>query len=99
MTKNVNVTYKLSEEHNKYKNLTVFDRFADGEAAGWRVDANEGYVFHDTTENSVEINPETMEETPVTYYYGNIHLPRRFDWANFSLVAVPRDSVDDRFIF
>lgn len=93
------VTYLLSTEHNNYPNFTVYDRFADGVAAGWRVNANEGYVFYDTNDEEVTEDPETGELVPITYYYTNIHYPRTFNWDNFSLVAVPRDSVPADQIF
>ena len=96
-------TYVVSEEHNIYPNLTVYDRLADGMPAGWRVNANEGYVMYDSTANDVEYetNPETGEdiEIPVTYYYTLAIHPRTFNWNNFSWVAVPRDSVDENYIF
>lgn len=93
------VTFEISAEHNVYPNLTVCDRFADGVAAGWRVTANEGYVFYDANANDVEQDPITMEEVPVTYYYTIKYLNRNYNWANFALVAVPRDSVDENYIF
>lgn len=92
-------TYALSEEHNIYPNITVEDRFWDGEPAGWRVTANEGYVFYDQNANDFELDPETNKEVPVTYYYVIRLFPSRYNWANFALVAVPRDSVDENYIF
>lgn len=41
----------------------------------------------------------TMEEVPVTYYYTVRSFPKRYNWENFSLVAVPRESVDENYIF
>lgn len=92
-------TYVVSEEHNNYPNITVYDRLADGSPAGWRVNANEGYVYYDTTRNDVELDPDTQEEIPVTYYYTVKLLPRTYNFANFPYVAVPRDSVDENYIF
>lgn len=92
-------TYVASEEHNIYPNLTVYDRLADGSPAGWRVNANDGYVYYDANANDTELDPETMEEIPVTYYYTQRLLPRTYNWANFALVAVPRDSVDEKYFF
>ena len=91
--------YKVSTEHNIYPNMTVFDRFADGVPSGWRVNANEGYVFCDTTANNVELDESRKIEVPVTYYYTIMHLSKYYNWANFPLVAVPRDSVDKNYIF
>ena len=93
-------TYRVSEEHNIYPNLTVYDRIWDEtEHDGYRVNANEGYVFYDTTANDTEIDPETMEERPVIYYKTVRTFPLRYNWDNFSLVAVPRDSVDENYVF
>lgn len=92
-------TYTLSEEHNIYPNITVEDRSWDGEPSGWRVTANEGYVFYDANANNTELDPDTMEERPVIYYYTLMLLTRYYNWANFALVAVPRSSVDENYIF
>ena len=91
-------TYEISAEHNIYPNLTVEDRFRDGVTSGWRVTANEGYVFYDTTEENFELD-ENGNEVPVIYYYTLMMFSQYFNWANFSLVAVPRDSVDENYIF
>ncbi len=96
---NVIETFELSTEHNNYPNFTVYDRYFDGEPSGWRVITNEGYVFYDTTENNIMFDPETEQEIPVTYYYTEMLLTRYFNWDNWSLVAVPRDSVNENFIF
>ena len=93
-------TYRVSTEHNIYPNITVYDRFWDGEEAdGWRVEANEGYVFYDPNANNTDIDQTTGEEIPVIYYYTLMLLTRYYNWANFSLIAVPRESVDENFIF
>lgn len=91
--------YQESTEHNIYPNLTVYDCIDNGELTGWRVNANEDYVFYDTTANNTELDPETMEEIPVIYYYTVRYFPLRKNWDNFSLVAVPRDTVDENYIF
>lgn len=93
------VTYQLSTEHNNYPNFTVYDRFADGEPRGWRVVTNEGWVFYDPSEENTEPDPDTFEPIPVIYYYTEIYYPRNFNWDNFNLIAVPRDSVDENYIF
>lgn len=91
--------YETDTEHNIYPNLTVEKCLRDGEPNGWRVTANEGYVFYDANSNDVELDPDTMEEIPVTYYYTIKILNPRYNWANFALVAVPRSSVDENYIF
>jgi hypothetical protein len=91
--------YEISAEHNIYPNITVYDRFKDGVLNGWKVNTNEGYVMYRTTDNTVELDPITGEERPVTYYYTESRLPLTYNWNNFAWVAVPRDSVDENYIF
>ena len=95
----VNYTYEISTEHNIYEGMTVYDRFADGVPSGWRVNADEGYVFYDTTANDTELDESGVVEVPVTYYYTLMHLSKYYNWANFPLVAVLRESVDENYIF
>ena len=92
------ITYQVSTEHNIYPNLTVYDRLVDGVANGWRVNANDGYVYYDENEHYTE-RDENGNEVPVTYYYTVKSLSRFYNWDNFALVAVPRDSVDENYIF
>jgi hypothetical protein len=79
--------------------MSVYERYLNGEFAGWEIRANEGYVFYDTTENFTELNPDTMEEIPVIYYYTLALKNKNYNWNNFHYVAVPRDSVDENYIF
>ena len=92
-------TYEVSAEHNIYPNITIYDRLKDGEPYGWRFNTDEGYVMYDTTANNTEYDPETGEEIPVTYYYTVYMASRYYNWNNFHWVAVPRDSVDENYIF
>ena len=94
-----NYEYRTSNEHNIYPNLTVYDRLVDGAPNGWKVTANEGYVFYDENSNDVELDPETMKEVLVTYYYVIKMLNPRYNWNNFALVAVPRKNVEEKYIF
>lgn len=82
-----------------YPNITIERRLSDGVLSGYRFTANEGYVMYDTTANNTELDPETMEEIPVIYYYTIGILPTNFNFDNFHWVAVPRDSVDENYIF
>ena len=91
-------TFEISLEHNIYPNLTVYDRFRDGVLVGWKIESNDSYVFYDTSEDSKEIN-EKGEEISVNYYFALTYLPTNFDWYNFSLLAVPRNTVDEKYIF
>lgn len=91
--------YEISVEHNIYPNLTVYDKYYNGEFAGWEVRSNEGYVFYNANANNTTFDPDTMEEIPVTYYYTLMSLTKYYNWANFALVAVLRSSVDENYIF
>ena len=55
--------------------------------------------MYDTNDNNTELDPITWEEVPVTYYYTVAHCPLNYNFGNFSWIAVPRDSVDDNYIF
>jgi hypothetical protein len=91
-------TYEVATEYN-FPNLTVYKSFKDGVHNGWRINANEGYVYYDTAANDMDFDPETEEMIPVTYYYTVRHCPLNYNFNNFTLVAVPRDSVDENLIF
>lgn len=101
MKKNTRAIYteEVSTEHNIYPNMTVYDCFTDGEPNGWKIIANDGYVFYDTTENNTESDPVTGEEIPVIYYYTLSRKPKRYNWDNFHYVAVLRSTVDENYIF
>lgn len=91
-------TLEVATEFN-YPNLTVYKKLFDGVQSGWRVIPDDGYVMYDTAENNTELDPETEEEIPVIYYYTSLNRPLNARWDNFSWVAVPRDSVDENYIF
>lgn len=82
-----------------FPNLTIEKGMVDGIVRLYRLTANEGYVFYDTTANDTETDPETMEERPVIYYRTVASLPANYNFANFPYIAVPRDSVDENYIF
>lgn len=92
------VTYEIATDIN-IPNITIERRYSDGVLMGYRMTANEGYVFYDVNANDMELDPETMEERPVTYYYTIGILPRNTNFDNFHYVAVPRSSVDENYIF
>lgn len=95
-----------------YPGIDIYQRQRDGIFTNYLARAQEGYVFYDTTANDTEsvidpetgypvIDPETGAEVqqPVTYYYTIRIFAVNYNMANFSLVAVPRDSVDENYIF
>lgn len=82
-----------------YPHIIVYRKFKDGVQSGWRLATESGYVMYDTNDHYTESDPDTMEEIPVTYYYTGAHLPLNYNFDAFSWVAVPRDSVDENYIF
>ena len=82
-----------------FPNLLIYRTYADGVHDGYRVVSADGYVMYDSAENSTELDPDTMEEVPVTYYYTVAHLSMRTNFDNFTWVAVLRSEVDENYIF
>ena len=82
-----------------FTGIIVYRTLCDGVQTGWEIRVKEGYVFYDTTANNTELNEETELYEPVIYYYVIAALPMREDMVNFRWVAVPRDSVDENYIF
>ena len=80
-------------------NISIYRTYYNGTHTGYRANANEGYVFYDKMANDMEYNPETGLETPVTYYYTIAILPLNTNFDDFHWVAVPRNSVDENYIF
>ena len=91
-------TYELATDI-VFPNITVYRKLNEGTLVGYEVYSNEGYVMYDTSANHTEQDPETMEEIPVIYYYTWLSCPRNYNFNNFTWVAVPRDSVDENYIF
>lgn len=63
----------------------------------WDVRTDEGYLMYDTDVEDIEID-ENGNEVPVTYYYSRACIPATYDFNTFSYIAVPRDSVDPKYI-
>ena len=82
-----------------FPNITIEGGYSNGVLSLYRMAANDGYVMYDTTANDTETDPDTMEEIPVIYYYTISILPLNYPFDNFPWVAVPRDSVDENYIF
>lgn len=95
-----------------YPNIDIYNNLKDGELNGYKAIAQEGYVFYDVNANDTDLqkDPETGEiifdpetglpiEIPVTHYYTLAIFPKTYNFNNFPYVAVPRDSVDENYIF
>lgn len=91
-------TYELATEYN-FPNINIYRRLKDGEFIGWKAEVAEGYVMYNPEANDMEYNPETDTQTPVRYYYTASTLPKMYDIGKFPYKAVPRDSVDEKYIF
>ena len=91
-------TEEIATEYS-FPNLTLYKRLRDGEQTGWKLTANEGYVFYDRTESRTEQDPITGEEVPVTYYFRLAYLPLNANFDNFPYVAIPESEADENFIF
>lgn len=82
-----------------FPHILVYRQYRDGTHYGYQVKTEDGYVMYDTAANDVEFDPDTMEEIPVVYYYTIMSCPLNYNFAAFTWVAVPRDSVDENYIF
>lgn len=82
-----------------FPNISVYRKYRDGIHCGYEVYSNEGYVMYDTTDENYEYNPETGEMYPVIYYYTWLSCPVNKNFDNFTWIAVPRDTVDENYIF
>lgn len=91
-TKELNTTFN-------YPHINIYNIYRDGVLSGYEAITEDGYVMYDTTDNIFEPDPETGFEVPVTYYYTLAGFPSMYNFDNFSWVAVPRDSVDENYIF
>lgn len=91
-------TYELATDLN-YPNINIYRRYYNGEFNGWKAETAEGYVMYNPNEENYEPDPITGEMVRVNYYYTITTLPLRYNIANFPYIAVPRDSVDENYIF
>ena len=91
-------TEEIATEFN-FPNITIYKTLADGVLASYTARTNKRYVMYAPNANDTELDPITMMPKPVTYYYTIKGLPKTFNFANFPWVAVPRNSVDENYIF
>lgn len=80
-------------------NITVEEKYVDGELLAHRLTANEGYVMYDRNANDTEYDPSTGLETPVTYYCRQATMNIRVPVENWGWVAVLESTVDENYIF
>lgn len=80
-------------------NITVYNKYCDGEHYAFKVVPNDGYVMYDSTANNIELDPDTMEEISVIYYYRSSDIPLRSENYINVWVAVLETEVDENYIF
>ena len=78
-----------------FPHFIIYRRYADGEHCGYRLAMEEGYAFYDTTEENWQQDSPDSEPYQVTYYYTMAYLPLRFNFDNWTYVAVLRSEVDE----
>lgn len=92
-------TQELAADIGK-PHIIVDRKLKDGVHYAWRLATEDGYVMYDRTANDTEVDQETMEERPVTYYYTGADCPLNFPMGdNFPYVAIPRSEVDENYIY
>ena len=104
-------TRELNTNYN-FPNIDILNILRDGVLSGYEAVPHEGYVMYDTNDNYTEpmIDPETGDmvidpetgrpiEVPIVYYYTLAGFPLRYNFANFSWVAVLRSTVDEDYIY
>lgn len=87
-------TFEIAEDKT-YPNITVYRKMKDGVQSAWRINADEGYVFFDTTADATIVDPETGEETVEICYSKAASLPLNYDFANFPYAAVLEEIVNE----
>ena len=85
------IKYRVSTPHNIYPNLTIYEKYyedAPETIIGFRLNANEGYVFYDPNDIYTNTNPETFEETTEFHYFSVMYFPKNYNFARFPYIAV-----------
>ena len=82
-----------------FPNITIWKILANNVLSFYEVKTDSDYVMYNPNANDVEVNPETMEEVSVVYYYVIKVLPQTYNFGAFPWVAVPREGIDNKHIF
>lgn len=82
-----------------FPNITVYRDYKDGVHYGYEVYTNEGYVMYNTAAEDYEILDPDVGPVPTTYYFTWLSCPLNYNFANFTWVAVPRNTVPEDHIF
>lgn len=89
---------KLAEDI-VFDNIEVYRKYKGGVHCAYEIKAKDGYVMYDTTANNKEMNPSTMEEISVVYYFTRFGAPVNYDFDKFAWKAVLKKDVDEKYIF
>lgn len=89
--------YEMANEFN-LPNITVYKWLNNGVFVGWKIEANNNYVFYDPNDNSTGIDQVTGETIFVTYYHKTAYLPKNYNFNKFSWIAVNENEVDKNYI-
>ena len=90
---------EVLDESFSFPHIDIYQTLRDGELRSYVARGQEGYVLYNPNANNTEMDPDTMEEVPVTYYYVSVGIPATFNFDNFPYVAKLRSEVDENYIF
>lgn len=84
--------YKFELYKPLLPNATIECKYKGEEFKGYRITANDGYVFKDTV---TYFNEETKEEDVTVSYSKVIYTPKNFDFKNFNYEIVPCEDAEE----
>ena len=90
------------ESNFNHNNIIAYRKYCNGMQYAWSFEAAKGYVMYDTKANDfipIEDEYGNIIEEPCIFYCLSIFCPLNYDLDNFSWVAVPRESVDENYIY
>lgn len=79
--------------------IALFQRIKDGECIGYVAKAKNSYVFYDPMEENYEQESPDSPPIKVTHYRTIRIFPQSYDINSLNLIAVPRHSVNSKYIF
>ena len=91
-------TYEKETKFN-FEHITIYKRLCDGVQTGWMMEADNGYVFYDTTANNTYVDAQSGIVIPIVYYYRSRYLNLNRDFNTFPFVAVQESTVSADNIF
>lgn len=87
--------YKFEIDTTKvFENMIVEKRYIDSTFKGYRIRAIDGYTIQDSY---TQYNEEKEQEEVVYTYSNMIYTPAKYNWDNFSYVAVKESEINVLF--